>query len=438
MPSTGLSPAEAGRKAAHVAFGGLAFLLRATSWPEAAAIAAAAVLFNWQVLPRVGGKRLWRAAERERGYATGVLLYPICVLGLILLFRHDLWKAAAIWSVLAWGDGMASVVGLAVGGPRLPWNPRKSWAGSLAFLLFGTAGASLLTAWTLRLPLAASSSARILEIIVPVVLVCALVESLPSRIDDNVGVALTGGLVLALLGGEERGRTADAVAFNSALAGMAWAAGAIDLGGALSALVIGATVTWALGLPGLAVLVAFFVLGSGATRLGHALKTERGIAERGARGWRNVWANGGVAALLAIVAGLAPGARPLVLGCAAALATAAADTCGSEVGKAYGRRAWLLTTLAEVRAGTRGAVSLEGTLAGLVAACVVALVGGMTGLYAGEAVLVVAVSGFVGSAVESLVGAATAARAWRSHHLLNFFNTAVGAGVALLLARFVS
>ena len=445
----GLSPAEAGRKTAHVAFGALALLLRATTWPAAAAIAAAAALFNWQVLPRVGGRRLWRAAERERGYATGVLLYPLCVLGLILVFRHELWKAAAVWSVLAWGDGMASVVGQLVGGARLPWNPRKSWAGSVAFLLFGSAGASLLTAWTLRLPLAASFSPRILEIIVPVVFACALVESLPASLDDNVSVALVGGVLVAVLAQAEPSRfsspelalrAADAVALSTALAALGRSFGAIDLPGAVSAALVGASVTSALGLPGLAVLVAFFILGSGATWLGHALKTARGIAERGARGWRNVWANGGVAALLAIVAGLtAPEARqPLVLAYAAALATAAADTCASEVGKAYGRRAWLVTTLARVRAGTRGAISLEGTLAGFAGAGIVALVGGMTGLYAGSALVIVAASGFVASVVESLLGAATAARARPGNHVLNFINTAVGAGLALLLTGFAS
>lgn len=450
MPATGLSRAEAGRKAAHVAFGGLAFLLRATSWPEAAAIAAAAFVFNWQLLPRLGGRRLWRPAERERGYASGVLLYPLCVLGLILAFRYELWKAAAVWSILAWGDGMASVVGQVVGGARLPWNPRKTWAGSVAFLVFGSAGASLLTAWTLRLPLAAWSSGRILEVIVPVVFACALVESLPVSLDDNVSVAFVGGVLVAVLSEAELSglfaspdllrRAAGAVALNATLAVLARSVGALDMPGCISAALVGASITSALGLPGLAVLAAFFVLGSGATRLGHALKTARGIAERGARGWRNVWANGGVATLLAIVAGLAAAEarKLLVLAYVAALATAAADTCASEIGKAYGRRAWLITKLARVRAGTQGAISLEGTLAGLAGACIVALVGGTAGLYAGRAGAIVAASGFVASVVESLLGAASGARAWPSNHVLNLFNTAVGAGIALVLARFIA
>ena len=40
----------------------------------------------------------------------------------------------------------------------------------------------------------------------------------------------------------------------------------------------------------------------------------------------------------------------------------------SEIGKAYGKRAYLLTTLREVPRGTEGAVSLEGSVAGVAAA----------------------------------------------------------------------
>ena len=60
---------------------------------------------------------------------------------------------------------------------------------------------------------------------------------------------------------------------------------------------------------------------------------------------------------------------------AAAFATAAADTVSSEIGKAFGRRTFLITTLRPVPRGTDGAVSLEGTLAGVAALAPVAGLG---------------------------------------------------------------
>src|SRR5712691_7987734 len=147
-----LPQGELARKLVHVGCVGFAFLLRYMSAGQAAAMAAAACLFNWQVLPRVGGKGLWRGADHAKGYPIGILLYPLSVLGLVLWFRSSLWIAAALWGVLAVGDGMASLVGQTVGGPRLPWNERKGWAGLVAFVLFGTLAAAVLIAWTARLP----------------------------------------------------------------------------------------------------------------------------------------------------------------------------------------------------------------------------------------------------------------------------------------------
>ena len=315
-----LTAGELKRKLLHIAVGGFAFLLRDLTWPQAALMAASAFAFNWLLLPRLGGRRLWRENDHGAGYPLGILLYPLSVLGLVLVFRHDLWMAAAIWGVLALGDGMASILGLALGGPRLPWNARKGWAGFGAFVVFGAIGAGVLTAWTLRLPLGAWAAAPILGIALALALVCAFVESMPTALDDNLTVPLAGACVLPLLVMAQpavlfsdpgfTGRLATGLACNAVIAALAWKARSIDGPGAVSAVVIGALITAALGLAGLAVMVAFFVVGSAATRFGYRVKAARGIAQEkgGARGWRNAWANGGVAAALAVMAGFTTGA----------------------------------------------------------------------------------------------------------------------------------
>ena len=444
-----LTASELKRKLLHIAVGGFAFLLRDLHWHEAVLMAVVAFGFNWLVLPRLGGRRLWRETEHGAGYPLGILLYPLAVLWLVLVFRNDLWMAAAIWGVLALGDGMASILGQAVGGPRLPWNPRKGWAGFAAFLVFGTIGAGLLAVWTLRLPLGAGASPEILRIAAPLALVCALMESMPTALDDNLTVPLAGACVLPLLAMVEPGllladpgfggRLAVGLAINAAIAALAWKARSIDGPGAVSAIVIGTLITAALGLPGLAVMVAFFVVGSAATCLGYRVKAARGIAQEkgGARGWRNAWANGGIAAALALMAGFTVGeARALfVLAYAAAVATAAADTGSSEIGKAYGRRTFLITTFRPVPPGTEGAISLEGTIGGLVMGAIVAGTGAATGLYAPAWALAIAMAGLLGSLAESVIGTVAERRGWLDNDLLNALNTAIGAGIVMLMAR---
>jgi uncharacterized protein (TIGR00297 family) len=449
---SGLTRTEAKRKLVHVAVGGFAFLLRDLTWPQAAAMAVAAFAFNLILLPRIGGRGLWRAHDERRGFPIGILLYPLAVLALVLVFRHDLWMAAAVWGILAFGDGLATLVGLAAGGPRLPWNAAKGWAGTLAFVACGAAAASVLVAWTLGLPLRSAVGPRILALTVPLAFLCALVESAPTTLDDNLTVPLVGALSLPLLAQADlrgladiadlRTRVLTGVGVNGAIAGVAAYAGWMDRYGALSAVVIGLAITVGLGLPGLAVMVAFFAIGTAATKLGYRVKAARGIAQEkgGARGWRNAWANGGVPAFLALLAGAGAVAQPaggeaallLTVAYAAAVATAAADTCSSEVGKAYGRRTFLITTLRPVAPGTEGAVSLEGTAAGLGGGAIVGTVGAAVGLYAWPLAVVVTVAGLLGSLAESAVGTVAERKGWMGNDLLNAFNTAAGAGIAMV------
>ncbi len=447
-----LGTGEIERKAVHVGVGAFALLLRFLDWRGAALCALAAFLFNWQVLPRIGGRALWREADHGAGYPIGILLYPLSILVLVLAFPRDLWMVAAVWGIVAVGDGMASIVGQAVGGPRLPWNPRKGWAGTAAFVVLGGAAAALLAAWTLRLPLSAAASPWILLVVVPVTLLCALVETLPTTLDDNLTVPLTGGIAIALLAQADveillgdphlPRRVLLGLAVNAAIALVAFLARSIDLAGAFSAVVIGTVITSGLGLNGLAVMIAFFVIGTAATKVGYRVKAQRGIAQEkgGARGWRNAWANGGVPAALALLAGLSAADRRslFALAYAAAVATAAADTCSSEIGKAFGRRTFLITTFRPVPPGTEGAVSLEGTLAGLAGGALVALVGAAAGLYAAPLAAAVAVAGLLGSLAESVLGTVAERRGWLDNDLLNALNTAIGAAFVVLLARFVA
>jgi uncharacterized protein (TIGR00297 family) len=447
-----LTPAEARRKLVHMAMGGFALLLRFMTWRQAALMAVAAFFFNWHALPRLGGRGLWRETDHGRGYSLGILLYPLAVLGLVLVFHDELWKAAAVWGLLAVGDGMAAFFGLAAGGPRLPWNRAKSWAGFLAFVVSGTIAASVLAVWTLRLPLFTWASPRVLALMLPVALVCALVETMPTTLDDNLTVPLVGAAAIALFSQAEPARLLHdpdlgprlflGLVVNGVIAFAARAASTLDTAGAVSAVIIGTAITAGLGAAGLLLMIAFFVLGSAATRLGHARKVARGIAQEkgGARGWRNAWANGGVPAVLALMAAMAPSELRAVctLAYAAAVATAAADTCSSEVGKAYGERTIVVTTRQPVPPGTEGGVSLAGTLAGAAAAVLVGAMGPVGRLYAWTLVPIVALAGVLGSLAESVLGALAERRGWMGNDVLNALNTAFGAAIAALLMRVLS
>src|SRR5207247_9467351 len=93
-----------------------------------------------------------------------------------------------------------------------------------------------------------------------------------------------------------------------------------------------------------------------------------------------------------------------------AYATAAFDTGSSEIGRAYGGRPVLITTLRRVPAGTNGAVSWLGTLAGIAASAAVCGVAVAAGFLEGRFTRVVLAAAFIGSSDDSVVGAALGSR----------------------------
>ncbi len=435
---TPLPREEALRKAVHVGMSGFALLLRVLTWQQAAIAAGVALVFNAAIFPRVSPHVL-RKEERAARFSVGITLYAATVLLLIITFRRNLPIAAAGWGFLAFGDGFASILGMTLGGPRLPWNARKSVTGFLGYLVFGFLGASFLYGFVAsRVP-----SVWELGCLFAAALAGAAVESLPSELDDNILPPLVAAAALALLlpcrpglleALEPAGLRGFAVAFgiNAAVAALAAALRIVRPWGALAGALLG-TIVLGFGGAGLyGLLWVFFVGGTLATRFRKARKEAMGKAEGagGRRGAAHVLANVSVAAFCALVAGLGPHGGALRLAAAAALATALMDTVGTEVGQAFASPTVLLPDFRRVPPGTDGAVSVAGTLAGLAAAAALAWAGVLAFVVtpAGAAAVVLAAVG--GTILESLLGRAGAPWRVSNGHVLNFVNTLAGAAAA--------
>lgn len=214
--------------------------------------------------------------------------------------------------------------------------------------------------------------------------------------------------------------------------------------GLLAACAVGSAVAWGLSWPGLLVLAAFFLSGSLLTQL-----AERRGPRRSAR---QVLANGGVAALAALL-GSWPGA-------AGAIAAAAADTWATEIGAFSPIPPRLVTSWRRVTRGTSGGITLLGTLGGCAGAVTIAwLTFVLAPRGAAPRLLTVAVAGVAGMLVDSLLGATlqgkyecpacdarfergntvchepvqlTTGRRWLDNDAVNFAATVVGACVAAI------
>lgn len=123
------------------------------------------------------------------------------------------------------------------------------------------------------------------------------------------------------------------------------------------------------------------------------------------------------------------------LGCVTAFATKLADTWGSEIGKAFGKTAYLITTLKLVPRGTEGAVSVEGTVAGVVGSIIIAFIGLYTELIDSKGFAIVILSAFIATTVESYIGAKFQEdkNEWLTNELVNLIMTVIGAAVGMAL-----
>ena len=209
--------------------------------------------------------------------------------------------------------------------------------------------------------------------------------------------------------------------------------GALSGSGVVGALVTGTLIFglggWEWGI----LLIAFFVSSSALSF--YRAREKQGLAEKFAKGHRRdlgqALANGGLAALLAVLSKLLPTSPylPLVGGgkggvlwfvaCAGAMAAVNADTWATELGVLSPRPPRLITTGQRVEVGASGGITWLGTAASLGGALFIAPLGGLGLLLlrqgwasAGALLLAATVGGLAGSLADSLLGATVQAIYW--------------------------
>lgn len=447
IPSATMGARRAGistRKIVHVSMLGFAFLLPFLTWVEAAGCAVLALVFNLIVLPRLDvDLRKRTAAGLDADVRTGIVIYPLSVLGLVLFYPHHMEIVAAAWAIMALGDGAAGMAGTTLGGAALPWNPGKTWSGFLAFVGAGTAGAYVLMRWVNP----ALDPQHVAFLAAATAVAGALVESLPIGLDDNASVPLVSGAFMfclllmspsALAGNLPYlpRRFLLALGVNAGLVVVALMAKTVTRSGAAAGFVLGVAVYMGYGYKSYLMVAAFFVLGSVATRLGYARKAARGVAEkrRGARSWREALANTLAGAFVALLVITTPYEAIFLTALVASFAEAAGDTVSSEIGQWLSDRAFLITNFRPVPAGEDGGVTLPGSVAALLACAGVVGLGWGLGLTRGRHALVAFAAATAGNLLDSLLGATLERRGLVTNGIVNFAGTSFAAGLAVALA----
>ena len=183
---------ETKRQIVHILLFIFAFFLKYLSRWQVAFLLLFFLVFTLILIPNLKLKsHLYRQVEKQ--YSAGAILYFLVLFILVLIFPLPI--VAASWAILALGDGMATLIGKNFWVKPLPWNREKSYAGTTAFLVFGTVGSVILLQWVLP----SVSNSFIFFVSLKTVIVAAIVESLPWRVNDNISVPIAAATVMYFL-----------------------------------------------------------------------------------------------------------------------------------------------------------------------------------------------------------------------------------------------
>ena len=236
-----------------------------------------------------------------------------------------------------------------------------------------------------------------------------------------------------------------ALLINGIIAALGYYKKAVSTSGLWGGLLVGIIIYTILGIPGFMILFLFFALGTLATKWGYSRKKAMGLAEKneGKRGFSNVIGKCGAGTLFAL--GIIPFIhnqydRPFIdaffLMFAGSFAAGTFDTVSSEIGQLYGKTCYTLIPFKKVPRGTEGAMSLEGTAAGIIGAAIIGLISSIAFSYpsisSGDFILIklgtlfCVMGAFCSNLVESLLGTMFESKGKIGKTLSNFINTLLG------------
>ena len=276
----------------------------------------------------------------------------------------------------------------------------------------------------------------------------SLFESIPSKINANASIylsALFSMWFLYLLNYQTPfSETALAALFSVILAFLAYRYKIADVSALFSAAVLGVLIILFTNIWWFVLLVAFFILGGGFTKYKFKQKEAAGLAESktGIRSYENVFSNSIWAMIIAVLYGvlsLSPEwnwlSVPLIFAYIGTVATATGDTLASEIGVTAKGPTYMITTFRKAKIGEDGGVSLLGELAAFAGSAIIGVMAFAFGMIETLplALFVSVAGGFLGTNIDSVLGAVFQKRGYLSNSGVNAIATLIGGLISFAL-----
>lgn len=376
---------------------------------------------------------------------TAILLMMSLIVG---MNKFPIFIIGAAFAITTFGDGISDIINILEKDKKLIINNKKndlkiySAKSSIVFLISGSVFASISGVWISGIWISGFKGPEVYSLIFLSVigaLTGALLESMTKN-EDNIIIPFGSAMVMWLF--YMFGYNVNPIylmkvlAFSFLLGYLSFKARIADISAMLSATLLGVVIIISSNIKWFFILLAFFLLGSLFTRYKYDFKFAQGTAEGkgGARGYKNVFSNSLAALILAVAYGIFPShGQILMAGYLGSVATACGDTLASEIGETNKSEPRMITTFKKAKPGTDGAVSGLGEVAAFFGALVIALLAYVFIRIDLSFAFIVVVGGFLGTNIDSLLGATLQQRGYLTNNGVNLFATISGAVISGVL-----
>jgi uncharacterized protein (TIGR00297 family) len=345
--------------------------------------------------------------------SLGTVFYPISIFILALIFWYtDQWIFITASLLMIIPDALAGLTGLRFANSfHNLLDEKKSLYGTAT--MFISSFILIIVASLFRNDL---SIIAMLMLAFTVSLIATASELLSIRGSDNLSVPLLSGLFLYFFiyptTGDLQNQIFIGVLLSLFISIISFYIRFLSLSGAVGTFLLGSIIFGFGGLTYTIPILAFFIVSSLLSISGkkYKKKFESSFEKTGIRDFYQVWANGLIPAIFVIIS-LFRSDPIIFFSYCAAVAAATADTWGTELGVFSKKPPKLITTFRSVDPGTSGAISIFGLLAAFSGSVFITIVGYYSNItydfsnYVVFAVIFVIISGFLGSVIDSLLGA---------------------------------
>ncbi|MDD5615870.1 MAG: TIGR00297 family protein [Candidatus Methanoperedens sp.] len=405
-----------------------------------------AALFISRVRP---GTTVFQTLARESDIRKGRLkglTYLFLVIGSLFLIssivgpsKFPIFIIGGALAITTFGDGVSDIINI---------HERKkssekvySAISSVVFLISGVIFTYLACAWILAWKGEIIPNELIFFLAVIGAVTGALLESMTYN-EDNIVIPFGSAMSMWLFFTFSYGYLVEwvyflqVIIFAFVLGYLAYRMRIADISAMLSATLLGIVIIISTDVWWYLMLLAFFLLGGLFTRYKYDFKKSRGIAESkgGVRGYKNVFSNSLAALVLAVAFKVFPDHSILLLPAyLGSIATATGDTLASEIGQTWKGEPRMITTLKKVKPGTDGGVTVLGECAAFAGSGAIALLSLMFIKNDISLALIVLAGGFIGTNIDSVLGATLQQKGYLSNNGVNLFATISGAIITALI-----